>query len=195
MRADGRPSLEDAGPEPLVPAGPHHHRPAPASFSPGVARAVDGEYQTFDFRDWGSAGVGGDARSRRRCAMPVPRKVIVLTTYDRVPRRPVRFSRHNVYARDRPPILWSTAAARSSASTTWCRARRAGCRPGTTSSARATRATGESGNTPQQAGIRLLRPGDGVDPVPRRDRFGQTRYRGWRPFLSFLDGAHGDGVA
>src|SRR5579885_2179595 len=62
----------------------------------GVARAVDEQYRTFDFESWRHLAiemhherlgiVGGFIR--------VPR-VLLLTAYERVPRRHVRFSRFN----------------------------------------------------------------------------------------------------
>jgi 5-methylcytosine-specific restriction endonuclease McrA len=67
----------------------------------GAARALGDDYETFDFDSWlaqqvrhqdDSVGIVGGA-------IRVPR-VIVLTHYDRVPRRHVRFSRSNIYARD-----------------------------------------------------------------------------------------------
>lgn len=65
-----------------------------------VARAVDGEYRTFDFDTWSRLGRTPERIGLVEGAVPVPR-VILLTTYDRVPQRYVRFSRVNVYARDR----------------------------------------------------------------------------------------------
>ena len=67
----------------------------------GVARAVDEQYRTFDFESWRDLSielhhervgvVGG--------AIRVPR-VLLLIAYERVPKRHVRFSRFNIYARD-----------------------------------------------------------------------------------------------
>src|SRR5258708_5146783 len=67
----------------------------------GVARAVDEQYRIFDFDSWRELTVethhervgviGGFIR--------VPR-VLLLTAYERVPKRHVRFSRFNIYARD-----------------------------------------------------------------------------------------------
>src|ERR1700730_19437246 len=67
----------------------------------GVARAVDEQYRTFDFHSWSDLAVeihhervgviGGFIR--------VPR-VLLLIAYERVPKRHVRFSRFNIYARD-----------------------------------------------------------------------------------------------
>jgi 5-methylcytosine-specific restriction endonuclease McrA len=66
----------------------------------GVARAVDTEYRLFDFESWtqlsaalhDSVGTIG-----RRIRVP---RVIVLTSYDHLPKSRVRFSRLNIYARD-----------------------------------------------------------------------------------------------
>lgn len=66
----------------------------------GVAKAVDEEYRTFAFEEWHGLGCNGHAAiglvgSRVR----VPR-VILLTGFDRLPRREVRFSRNNIFVRD-----------------------------------------------------------------------------------------------
>src|SRR5262249_9119937 len=61
----------------------------------GLARAVDGQYQTFDFGSWCEHGGALQRLGLVGRSMPVPR-VILLNTYDRVPRRHVRFTRHNV---------------------------------------------------------------------------------------------------
>jgi 5-methylcytosine-specific restriction endonuclease McrA len=68
----------------------------------GVAKAVDAEYQTFDFDSWTQREPSPDAECLGLVgrSMRIPR-VIVLVHYDRVPRRHVRFTRFNVYARDR----------------------------------------------------------------------------------------------
>ncbi|MGH7292121.1 MAG: HNH endonuclease, partial [Myxococcota bacterium] len=68
----------------------------------GLAEAVDAQYRTFDFESWSalSATVHDDTIGLVGRVMRVPR-VILLLTYDRVPRRQVRFNRFNVYARDR----------------------------------------------------------------------------------------------
>src|SRR6202453_312525 len=67
----------------------------------GVARAVDEQYRIFDFDSWRELAIenhhervgviGGFIR--------VPR-VLRLTAYERVPKRHVRCSRFNIYARD-----------------------------------------------------------------------------------------------
>jgi len=68
----------------------------------GVARAVDREYRTFDFMSWTdlSAEVNQDTVGIVGKMIRVPR-VLLLATYDRVPKRAVRFSRMNILLRDR----------------------------------------------------------------------------------------------
>jgi len=158
----------------------------------GLARAVDGHYQTFDFGSWCEQGVARQTLGLVGRAMPVPR-VILLMTYDRVPRRHVRFTRHNVYARDhdtcqycgrrfpRHELNLDHVVPRSQGGlSTWenvvC-----SCHP-------CNRRKG--GRTPEQSGIRLLtRPARPAWTPFLGEAFGQGRYREWRPFLSFLEGA------
>lgn len=67
----------------------------------GIAKVVDHQYELFDFESWAELSVA--AREERigfvNGVMRVPR-VILLQMYDRSPKRPVRFSRLNVYLRD-----------------------------------------------------------------------------------------------
>lgn len=67
----------------------------------GLAKAVDRQYELFDFASWAELGVAvhDEQIGMVNRAIRVPR-VILLHFYDRVPRRPVRFSRLNIYLRD-----------------------------------------------------------------------------------------------
>jgi hypothetical protein len=67
----------------------------------GIARAVDEQYQTFDFDGWRQLAVARDmdAIGTAGGLIRVPR-VIVLIAFDRLPSRHVRFSRINLMARD-----------------------------------------------------------------------------------------------
>lgn len=179
----------------------------------GVARVVDDEYRTFDFEQWSrsrvhervvssahaidghlaattaasSAWIG---TSRGPLAAP---RVILLTVFDRMPRRHVRFSRVNVMTRDgftcqycgeRPPrsqlnldhVVPRAHGGRSTwenvvASCLDCNRRK-------------------GGRTPEQAGLRLLR-------APARPRWtplaslplAHARHAEWRPFLRVVDGS------
>jgi 5-methylcytosine-specific restriction endonuclease McrA len=68
----------------------------------GIARAVDREYQTFDFSTWSDLRV--DSHHERIGLVDrmirVPR-VLLLIAYDRLPRKGIRFSRMNIYLRDK----------------------------------------------------------------------------------------------
>lgn len=67
----------------------------------GAAKAVDEQYQTFDFESWAemSAALHEECIGTPRKRLRVPR-VILLQAYDHLPRARVRFSRLNIYARD-----------------------------------------------------------------------------------------------
>lgn len=69
----------------------------------GIAKAVNAQYETFDFESWSRIRVDltkDDTIGLVDRVIKVPR-VILLLAYDRVPKRHVRFSRHNIYARDK----------------------------------------------------------------------------------------------
>jgi len=68
----------------------------------GLAKVVDQQYRTFDYESWGvlSASLHEDTVGLVDRTIRVPR-VILLVAYDRVPKRHVRFSRFNVFARDK----------------------------------------------------------------------------------------------
>jgi 5-methylcytosine-specific restriction endonuclease McrA len=161
----------------------------------GAARAIDAQFQTFDFDSWSalSAAAHEDAIGAVGRRIRVPR-VIVLLAYDRMPRARVRFSRFNIYARDdntcqycgrrwaRADLNLDHVIPRSrGGSTTWenvvCSCVPCNLRKG--------------GRSPEEAGMRLLR-------APARPRWtpmfrSATRrafYREWRPFLSLADAAY-----
>ncbi|MCP4006168.1 MAG: HNH endonuclease [bacterium] len=163
----------------------------------GMARAVDAEYDTFDFESWRArtpepgkavAGLVGGV-------IQVPR-VILLAAFDRMPRRHVRFSRANIYSRDRNTCQYCIqklgradlnldhVIPRSQGGrTTW---ENVVC-----SCLDCNRIKG--GRTPRQAGMRLKRR-------PQRPRWtpmagfvgwGQT-YPEWGPFLSIINASNGN---
>ena len=71
-------------------------------FYAGRVRAVDADFRTYDFDNWCDLPPGSDHETivtpRRRIRIP---RVIQLLHYDRVPRREVRFTRRNIFFRDR----------------------------------------------------------------------------------------------
>lgn len=67
-----------------------------------IAKVVDHEYSLYDFKSWSELSVekNEDHIGLLKKSIRVP-KVILLQYFDRVPNRPVRFSRLNVYLRDK----------------------------------------------------------------------------------------------
>jgi 5-methylcytosine-specific restriction endonuclease McrA len=158
----------------------------------GFAHAVNEHYQTFDFDSWSElrVSVRDDSIGLVNGALRVPR-VILLLTYDRVPKRHVRFSRYNIYTRDRcicqycgrklPRHLLNLdhVVPRSHGGTSrWenvvCSCQECNRRKG--------------GRTPDEAGMRLLRQPFKPKWTPFMiDNFSPARYREWLPFLNTID--------
>lgn len=71
-------------------------------FYAGRARAVTPDFTTYDFQNWCDIppGAGDEFIVTPRQSIRIPR-VIQLLHYDRVPRREVRFTRRNIFFRDR----------------------------------------------------------------------------------------------
>jgi 5-methylcytosine-specific restriction endonuclease McrA len=158
-----------------------------------LACVVNDRYETFDFESWRRvrAAGGGDVIGTPSGSIRVPR-VIVLRAYDRVPKRHVRYSRANVFTRDkftcqycgvRPPrsqlnldhVIPRSLGGRTSWENVVCSCVDCNRRKG--------------GRTPEQARIRLRRP-------PARPRWTPLmnivvltpRYDEWRPFLGVIEG-------
>ena len=161
----------------------------------GIAEAVNDQYETFDFQSWAELSVraGDDSLGIVDGWVRVPR-VILLTAFDRVPRRHVRFSRVNIYARDRNCCQYcGRAFPRSQLNldhviprsrgghSTW---ENVAC-----SCIDCNRRKG--GRTPGEAGMRLIRR-------PTKPRWtsvagalgGRRGYPEWRPYLSIVDAAY-----
>ncbi len=68
----------------------------------GIAKAVNSQYETFDYESWSHITLERNDETVGLVdrVIKVPR-VILLLAYDRVPRRRVRFSRYNIFARDK----------------------------------------------------------------------------------------------
>jgi 5-methylcytosine-specific restriction endonuclease McrA len=161
----------------------------------GLAEAVNDQYQTFDFASWSelSVSVHDDHVGLVDRVIRVPR-VILLLTYDRVPKRQVRFSRFNVYARDRNTCQYcGSRFARSDLNLDHVIPRSQG---GTShwenvvcSCHECNRRKG--GRTPFEAGMRLLRSPRRPEWTPfMLETFSLRRYREWLPFLSSVDVAY-----
>src|SRR5271166_1794498 len=161
----------------------------------GVAHAVDEHYHTFDFDSWRDLAI--DVEHERLGVVGglirVPR-VLLLIAYERVPKRHVRFSRFNIYARDnntcqycgrrfsRSELNLDHVMPRSrGGSSTWenvvCSCHNCNRRKG--------------GRTPEEANMLLMRR-------PRRPEWTPLttevsvfrRYREWIPFLNTVDAAY-----
>ena len=158
----------------------------------GMAHAVNERYQTFDFDSWSdlSVSVRDESVGLVNRVIRVPR-VILLVSYDRVPKRQVRFSRYNIYARDkctcqycgwklpRHELNLDHVIARSRGGTsTWenvvCSCHGCNRRKG--------------GKTPQEARMTLLRKPYKPKWTPfMQETFNFSRYREWLPFLNTVD--------
>jgi 5-methylcytosine-specific restriction endonuclease McrA len=161
----------------------------------GVVRAVNDQYRTFDFDSWAdlSVSIHDDSVGMVDRVIRVPR-VILLVAYDRLPRRQVRFSRFNIYNRDRNTCQYcGEKFPRSELNLDHVIPRSQGgasrwenvvC-----SCIACNRRKG--GRTPGQAGMYLLR-------APRRpewtpfmlESFSPRRYKEWAPFVSAVDASY-----
>ncbi len=161
----------------------------------GAAKAVDEQYQLFDFASWSalSAARHDDTIGTVERRIRIPR-VILLQACAQLPRRQVRFSRLNIYLRDdntcqycgrrlpREGLNLDHVVPRSQGGqTTWenvvCCCIRCNLKKG--------------GRTPEQAGMRLLRRPfkPRWSPLIRR-RLRPGILAKWRPFISEADAAY-----
>lgn len=158
-----------------------------------VARAVDAQYRTFDFASWADLAAHEDSIGLVGRAIRVPR-VILLTAFDRVPRRHVRFSRYNIYARDqnrcqycgrqfpRTELNLDHVIPRSRGGLSVWENVVCSCH-------RCNRLKG--GRSPAEAGMRLVRQPFRPQWTPfMLETFSLRRYREWMPFLSGVDAAY-----
>lgn len=154
----------------------------------GTANVVDEQYQTFDFTDWVAqpAGQSEEQIGTSSGSLRVPR-VIVLTLFDRLPRRHVRYSRTNVFTRDEFTCQYcGDQPLRAQLNLDHVIPRAQGGRTSwenvVASCVSCNRRKG--GRTPEQAKLRLRRS-------PQRPRWTPLlgaasygiRYREWQPFL------------
>ena len=68
----------------------------------GAAKAVDSNYETFDFESWSEISTlkNSDAIRTVSRIIKIPRVIIVLR-YDKVPNKEVKFNRYNIFKRDK----------------------------------------------------------------------------------------------
>jgi len=161
----------------------------------GVAKALDEQFQLFDFESWSALAAAAHDEAihtpSRRIRVP---RVIVLVAHAMLPRVRVRFSRFNVYARDdstcqycgrRLPrselnldhVVPRSRGGRTSWENVVCSCVACNLRKG--------------GRTPGEAGMDLLRS-------PLRPRWNplfrsaarRALYQQWMPFLGMVDAAY-----
>lgn len=156
-----------------------------------VALAVDAAYRTFDFGSWLQLEPGGDTVGLVDRAMRLPR-VILLRGFDRVPRREVRFSRFNVYARDRGQCQYcGRRFPRSELNLDHVLPRsRGGASAWENVVCSCVGCNRTKGNrTPSEAGMRLVRSPYRPQWTPFVvDTHRQPRHADWLPFLTVGDG-------
>jgi 5-methylcytosine-specific restriction endonuclease McrA len=159
----------------------------------GLARAVNTQYETFDYESWSqiTIGRGDETIGLVNRVIKIPR-VILLIAYDRVPKRRIRFSRHNIFARDkntcqycgkvfsRQDLNLDHVVPRSQGGiSTWenvvCSCHECNRRKG--------------GKTPEQARMRLISPPrkpSWMPPFNLTLPFQQMIRKEWAPFLDFM---------
>jgi 5-methylcytosine-specific restriction endonuclease McrA len=161
----------------------------------GIAKAVDQQYRTFDFNSWSdlSSVLHDDTISLVDRVIRVPR-VILLIGYDRVPKRQVRFSRFNVFARDnntcqycgeklpRSELNLDHVVPRSQGGlSTW---ENMVCSCFTCNRVK-------GGRMPEEAGMHLIRKPFRPEWTPfMLETFSFKRYHEWRPYLNMVDAAY-----
>ena len=157
----------------------------------GIAKAVNSQYETFDYASWHQLSIERNDETIGLVdrAIKIPR-VILLTAYDRVPKRRVRFSRHNIFARDKNTCQYcgkkflrldlnlDHIIPRSQGGTsTWenvvCSCHQCNRKKG--------------GKTPEQARIKLIsQPKRPVWTPPLNVSLREVMCKEWVPFLDFM---------
>jgi 5-methylcytosine-specific restriction endonuclease McrA len=160
-------------------------------FAAGIAKAVDKEFRTFDFMSWAalSASVHDDTVGLVGRTILVPR-VLILASYERLPKRRVRFSRMNILLRDGYTCQYCGSQMRRwqlnidhvlprsrGGLTTWENVV-ASCVKCNLS---------KGGRTPEEAGMRLLKKPARPQSTPYAGLSNLAKYEEWKPFVSMID--------
>ncbi len=158
----------------------------------GAAKAVNEQYEILDFDNWSAltATKNDETIGLVGRVIKIPR-VIIIIAYDRLPKKHVRFSRLNIFARDKRTCQYcGKVFLRSGLNLDHVIPRHRG---GTSNwenvvccCVACNKAKG--GRTPSEAGMKLLRP-------PRKPAWTPifhganpgVRYEQWRPFLNMVD--------
>ncbi len=161
----------------------------------GIARAVDAQYQTFDFDEWRQLAVARDAEAIGTASgrVRIPR-VIVLVAFDRLPKRHVRFSRINLMARDNFQCQYcGLKPSRAELNLDHVVPRALGGRSTwenvVTSCVDCNRRKG--GRTPRQASMKLKSRPERPRWTPLMNlMLSSVRYEEWKPFLNIVDASY-----
>ena len=161
----------------------------------GTANVVDHQYQTFDFESWFMTSAEPDDETVMSTSgeIRVPR-VIVLTLFDRLPRRHVRYSRNNIFTRDDFTCQYcQKRAPRSDLNLDHVIPRALGGRSTwdnvVCSCLHCNRKKG--GRTPRQAGMKLAKQPAKPRWTPLSNLVSSSvRYKEWRPFLNIVDASY-----
>jgi 5-methylcytosine-specific restriction endonuclease McrA len=158
----------------------------------GVAKAVDNQYKTFNYESWSQIAVEQREESIGLVdkLIKIPR-VIMLVAYDRVPKTQVRFTRANIFARDRnicqycgkpftrnelsiDHVIPRSYGGKSLWDNVVCCCFNCNRKKG--------------GKTPKQAGMEILTPPHRPRWTPlSRISFQDTKHKEWLPFLNIID--------
>lgn len=157
----------------------------------GMAKVVNSQYQTFDYESWSAitASMADETVGLVDRIIKVPR-VILLVAYDRIPQREVRFSRLNIFARDKYRCQYcgerfSTShlnldhvVPRSKGGTSNWENVICCCVPCNSR---------KGGRTPSEAGMKLLSIPRKPNWTPFANPHLGSRHSDWLPFLSMVD--------
>ncbi|HEX3033955.1 MAG TPA: HNH endonuclease [Thermodesulfobacteriota bacterium] len=158
----------------------------------GIAKAVDGNYATFDFDSWAQISDIKEEDAVRTISkiIKIPR-VIVLVRYDRMPKKEVKFNRINIFRRDEDTcqycreklprseltidhVVPRTLGGKSTWENVVCCCIDCNRRKG--------------GKTPEEARMRLkVKPKKPLWSPLSNVSVKAIKYKEWEPFLSFVD--------
>ena len=162
----------------------------------GSAKAIDEQFQTFDFESWAELSEemhSNDVIQTVTQSLLVPR-VIVLQVFDRFPRMHVRFSRQNIFLRDQSTCQYCAKRMPRSdlnldhviprsrgGRTTWenvvCSCIKCNLKKGS--------------RTPEEANMKLMRRPSRPRWSPfEQGRDGSRPRAEWRPFLTLVDASY-----
>lgn len=158
----------------------------------GVAKAVDDQFAAFDFQSWTELSVAAHHEKVGLVdkMIRIPR-VILLTTYNRVPVRHVQFSRINIYLRDgnvcqfcgkkfsRSELNLDHVVPRSKGGKTSWENVVTSCIPCNHR---------KGGHTPEEAGMKLIRPPVRPHWTPFTEmKLRDVKFDSWKPYFNIVD--------